>query len=177
SSLGENVGMGQNVDQIHQAFMNSEHHRENILDAGFNQVGIGVIVVDGGMFVTEDFLYAKGGPVTARPTPVAHPVVKKPARAPAPSSRVAAAPKKVTPSSTSPPATAAPSSPAPPTTESTGVVTALDPVASAHAAAAATVKPRAAGASGAAALAAALGVLLLLSAAGGHVVVRRRNQS
>ena len=173
SSLGENVGMGQGVGQVHDAFMNSQHHRENILDVGFNQVGIGVIVVDGGLFVTEDFLQAKGGPASARPTPVAHPVVKKAPAAKAPSNKVAAGPKKVaSPPPASPPATTAPPSTVPPTTEPAGVVTALEPVA--PVAAPAKINPHTTGLSSSSMLLGVFGVVLLLGAAGGHVVIRRR---
>src|SRR5439155_9289249 len=110
------------VASIHNAFMNSEHHRDNILYAKFNQVGIGVIVSGETIFVTEDFLGANGGPASARPTPVAHPAAKKPASAPKPSNRVAsaAAPRPAVPVA-SPPTTAAP----PPPPSPTGVVTAL----------------------------------------------------
>jgi len=174
SSLGENVGMGQAVGQIHDAFMASEHHRENILDTGFNQVGIGVIVVGGEMFVSEEFLQAKGGPVTARPTPVAHPVVTK-AAAPKTTNKVAAAPKKVSASPSTapaPPSTAAPTSTAPPTTEAAGVVASLEsePVTAAPA----EIVPRHASTHEGTALAAVAGILLLLGAAAGHVIVRRR---
>lgn len=87
SSLGENVGMGGSVASIHQAFMNSAGHRENILDPGFNQVGIGVIVAGDTVFVTEDFLHSKSAG-SARPTPVPHPTVVKP-----PSTHHTSAPK------------------------------------------------------------------------------------
>lgn len=53
--LGENVGVGPDVDSLHRAFMNSEGHRHNILLSHFNQVGIGVYVDDGIIYVTEVF--------------------------------------------------------------------------------------------------------------------------
>ena len=40
--LGENVGAGQTVTSLHQAFMNSPSHRSNVLDRGFRHVGVGV---------------------------------------------------------------------------------------------------------------------------------------
>jgi hypothetical protein len=169
SSIGENVGMGGSAASVHDAFMNSPHHRDNILDTSFNQVGIGVIVNGSTLFVTEDFLQAKGGPVTARPTPVAHPVVKKAPAAPAPI-RVASAPKKAVagPPSTAPPVTTAPT-PAP---ESPGVVMAvpLDPV---PAASPATAKRPVDAEGSSLAWAAVLGAVLLAGAAGGHVAARR----
>jgi hypothetical protein len=55
-AVGENVGEGPNVDDIHTAFMNSPDHRANILDHDFTQVGIGVVVDKNGIiWVTEVF--------------------------------------------------------------------------------------------------------------------------
>ena len=55
-AVGENVGEGPTVDDIHQAFMNSPEHRDNILDHDFTQVGVGVTVDGHGtVWVTEDF--------------------------------------------------------------------------------------------------------------------------
>lgn len=72
-SLGENVGMGPDCAEIHQAFMNSSSHRRNILDAKFNYVGVGVVIAsDGTIFVTEVFMQAAasggGGGSTTTPT-------------------------------------------------------------------------------------------------------------
>ena len=39
--VGENVGYGPNVEDLHQAFMNSNSHRANILDGSYTQVGVG----------------------------------------------------------------------------------------------------------------------------------------
>ena len=41
--LGENVGMGGNIAQIHTAYMNSPGHRANILDPAYNQVGTAAV--------------------------------------------------------------------------------------------------------------------------------------
>ena len=65
-SLGENVGMGPTCDDIHTAFMNSTHHRENILDPSFNYVGVGVVIAsDGTIYVTEVFMQAASSGSTA----------------------------------------------------------------------------------------------------------------
>src|SRR2546423_3390471 len=59
TKVGENVGMGKfvGVTGLHQAFMNSPHHRDNILDPVYNYVGIGVEhSSDGTMYVTEQFM-------------------------------------------------------------------------------------------------------------------------
>jgi len=41
--LGENVGMGGSIDQIHVAYMNSPGHKANVLDPSFNQVGTAAV--------------------------------------------------------------------------------------------------------------------------------------
>lgn len=41
--LGENVGMGGSIDQIHTAYMNSPGHRANILDPTFTQIGTAAV--------------------------------------------------------------------------------------------------------------------------------------
>jgi hypothetical protein len=64
-AVGENVGEGPSVGDIHQAFMNSPEHRSNILDHDFTQVGVGVSVdKDGIIWVTEDFRQPMGSTST-----------------------------------------------------------------------------------------------------------------
>lgn len=41
--LGENVGRGGTISQVHVAYLNSPGHRKNILDPSFNQVGAGAV--------------------------------------------------------------------------------------------------------------------------------------
>jgi hypothetical protein len=53
--IGENVGVGYDVGGLHQAFMNSPGHRDNIM-GGYNRVGIGVVHADGKTWVTVRFL-------------------------------------------------------------------------------------------------------------------------
>jgi uncharacterized protein YkwD len=86
-AVGENVGEGPTVDDIHTAFMHSTEHRANILDHDFTQVGVGVTVDSHGVvWVTEDFRQPMGSSSssgtsrtttqhTARPAsrPVSHP--------------------------------------------------------------------------------------------------------
>ena len=67
-AVGENVGEGPSVSDIHTAFMNSPEHRANILDHDFTQVGVGVAVDKNGIvWVTEDFRQpmSSGGSPTA----------------------------------------------------------------------------------------------------------------
>lgn len=54
--LGENVGRGGNIETLHQAFMDSPGHRANILRAGYDAVGVGVVWEDGVPYVVEVFM-------------------------------------------------------------------------------------------------------------------------
>jgi uncharacterized protein YkwD len=91
--VGENVGRGPNVDRIHAAFMASAGHRRNILDPEWTEVGVGVEVVDGGLWVTELFRLPAGAsappPPPPPPAPAADPA---PASEPAPSAAPASTP-------------------------------------------------------------------------------------
>jgi len=94
--VGENVGRGPSVDAIHTAFMNSSSHRANIVGADWTQIGIGVEVSGGVVWVTQ--VFRKPTAAAAEPAPE-----PEPAPAPAP------APAPVDPA----PAPAAPADPAP----------------------------------------------------------------
>ncbi|WP_059103981.1 CAP domain-containing protein [Shouchella shacheensis] len=48
NTAGENLAGNQTVDAAHQALMNSQGHRENILSSNYTEVGIGI--VDGGPY-------------------------------------------------------------------------------------------------------------------------------
>ena len=54
--LGENVGMGGSVDGLHNAFVASPHHYENLVDPAFTQVGIGIAMSGSTIFVAEEFM-------------------------------------------------------------------------------------------------------------------------
>jgi Cysteine-rich secretory protein family len=57
SKVAENVGCGDgNADALHDAFMNSPHHRTNILDPAFDSVGVGVFMNGETMFVSVEFV-------------------------------------------------------------------------------------------------------------------------
>jgi len=71
-SIGENVGVGSSVAGLHQALMNSQGHRDNILGA-WTYVTVGVVVQNGRVWVTQNFIR------TATP----HALVPSPAPAPA----------------------------------------------------------------------------------------------
>lgn len=53
--LGENVGVGGTVDSLHDAFMGSPAHRENIMRSSFRHVGVGTFTRNGRLWVTVIF--------------------------------------------------------------------------------------------------------------------------
>lgn len=53
---GENVGAGLSMRGLFDAFMDSEGHRDNILEHRFRRVGIGVYAHDGFLWVTMIFV-------------------------------------------------------------------------------------------------------------------------
>jgi hypothetical protein len=55
TALAENVGRGGSVASLHSAFMNSSGHRQNLLDARFTEVGIGVERRGTTVWVTQVF--------------------------------------------------------------------------------------------------------------------------
>jgi hypothetical protein len=99
--LGENVGVGPSVKGLHAAFVASPHHYENLVDSAFTHVGIGVVTVNGTIYVSEMFMQLTSRPATKAVTP------RPPA--PAPSPRPVPAPSKPTLRPT--PKPAAPSTP------------------------------------------------------------------
>ena len=61
--FAENVAWGgapegyevESIEGVHRALMASPSHRDNLLNPVFDQVGIGVVLVDGILYVTQDF--------------------------------------------------------------------------------------------------------------------------
>jgi hypothetical protein len=53
----ENVARTEFIEDVHLALMGSSGHRANILSAGYNAVGIGVVEEKGRIYVTQDFLF------------------------------------------------------------------------------------------------------------------------
>lgn len=84
SAIGENVGRGQDVSSIHNAFMNSSSHRANILSTTFTEVGVGTArASDGELFVSQVFRKPNGASVYTPPPPPRpqpKPVYRAPAR-------------------------------------------------------------------------------------------------
>jgi uncharacterized protein YkwD len=69
STLGENVGVGNWVGELHDAFMASHGHRDNILYSGFTHVGVGVVIdKNNRMWVTVIF-EGRTDPGTTMPMP------------------------------------------------------------------------------------------------------------
>lgn len=67
--LGENVGVGGNVDAIHAGFVASPTHYANLVDAAYTKVGFGIVRPDARIFVVEVFMLpASAAP--AAPAPV-----------------------------------------------------------------------------------------------------------
>ena len=55
--LGENVGTGWSLEQVHTAFMNSPSHRANVLDPRFQFYGVGVTIDGNGRYwVVHEFM-------------------------------------------------------------------------------------------------------------------------
>ena len=106
--VGENVGMGPNVDLIEDAFLKSPHHYENIIDPSYNIAGIGAIKGDDGrMYVVQVFANVVSqasaakppapsvAPQTAVATPSTAPATKVSSQAPAPAAPAAPKPHPV----------------------------------------------------------------------------------
>jgi hypothetical protein len=56
STIAENVaGSGQSPAAIHEAWMNSPHHRANLLNPQLTAIGIAVIGTPGALYAVEDF--------------------------------------------------------------------------------------------------------------------------
>jgi hypothetical protein len=107
--LGENVGMGPAVESIEAAFENSPHHLANMLDPAFTYIGVGVVDVDGYLFVTEDYKSGATAVRAATATPASAPVTAAPRRV---TPVTAPAPRPAPPTTVAPP-------PPPPTTSTT----------------------------------------------------------
>lgn len=107
--LGENVGMGGTVEGLHQAFVASLKHYENLVDPEFTYVGVGVVHVNGTIYVSEMFMKMASQPAPApAPTAVTPAPAPPPPPPPAPTPRPAPAPAPV------PAALEAPAPPPPP---------------------------------------------------------------
>lgn len=65
--LGENVGTGTDVGGLFEAFLNSPVHYANMVDPGFESVGVGVVRADSGQqFVSMTFMTGGSAPKMVR---------------------------------------------------------------------------------------------------------------
>ena len=74
TKLGENVGVGYDVDGLMQAFINSPSHYRNLVDPDWTHVGVGVTYAsDGRIYTTHNFMAAgrRRGAAAARPAAAA----------------------------------------------------------------------------------------------------------
>ena len=53
--IAENVAQGQSVDQLHEEWMNSPHHKANILDPNITSIGVAIVRRGDTLFAVEDF--------------------------------------------------------------------------------------------------------------------------
>lgn len=116
TKLGENVGVGYDVDGLMQAFINSSAHYKNLVDPAWNYLGVGVVVTpDGRMWTTHNFM--------AKPAPAPPPAAPAPKPAPKPAPTQSPNPGKATPAAAAPTTTAPPPPPEPhPTAQRVGAV-------------------------------------------------------
>jgi hypothetical protein len=61
STIAENVAEGPSAENIHRQWMNSQAHRDNLLDPQLDTVGIAVVDRNGTLFAVEDFSTAVVG--------------------------------------------------------------------------------------------------------------------
>jgi hypothetical protein len=77
TKLGENVGVGGDVGSLFQAFVNSQHHFENMIDPAFQWVGLGVAYGNGRMWVAMEFMTGPAPPAPP-PPPATHATAANP---------------------------------------------------------------------------------------------------
>jgi hypothetical protein len=137
--LGENVGVGPNVDAVMDAFIKSGGHYANIMDPAFTRVGVGVVWVGDAMYTTHRFMRLAGDPSVDAPrqdpapapqpdAPAPDPAPSEPAKAPVTTKRPARETAAATNASEDTQPVAAPASP--PTTTTTTPAPAPPPPAS-----------------------------------------------
>ena len=68
-TVAENVGRGKSVRTIHDAFMDSPGHVENILWRSLNQIGVGITWDGAMMYVSQVFAERSGSAKTRSVTP------------------------------------------------------------------------------------------------------------
>jgi uncharacterized protein YkwD len=78
--VGENIAKGgpaTPTGQLHNAWMQSDEHRANMLSRGFTRIGIGAFCADGAIWLVQDFgRLSTQGPPPSSPLPPAQPVAR-----------------------------------------------------------------------------------------------------
>ncbi len=116
TKLGENVGVGPDVDSLMQAFIDSPAHYRNLVDPDWNYVAVGVtLAADGQIYTTHNFMARADSAPPASPPPSPPPAAPRPPGTPQTTTTAA-------PTTTAPPAPPAPH----PTSERVTAV--LDPL-------------------------------------------------
>jgi uncharacterized protein YkwD len=92
--IGENVGVGPDVQAVHNAFMSSPGHKSNVVYKTYNAIGVGIVTgKDGSIFVAHVFAEippaatqpsVAASPQAAAPKAVVAPIPSQPAPAPEP---------------------------------------------------------------------------------------------
>ena len=112
--LGENVGMGGSVDGLHDAFVASVHHYENLVDPAFSHVGIGIAVTGKTIYVAEMFMQLMPSKTPVVSTPITtSPTAPRVTTTTAPRVTTTTAPRVTTTTAPRPTTTTAPKAPAP----------------------------------------------------------------
>jgi uncharacterized protein YkwD len=74
TKIGENVGMGGDLDDIQDKFIASPKHYANLVDPVWDHMAIGIFQAsDGTYFVTQHFEHLRNPPPFHRPTTTSHP--------------------------------------------------------------------------------------------------------
>ncbi len=97
--VGENVGVGGDVDSLFDAFVASPLHYANLVDPDFRYVGIGVTFANGKLWTTHRFMALADIPTTTTAPPTTLPPTTAPPPPTAPTTAV------TTPPTTPPPTT------------------------------------------------------------------------
>ncbi len=115
--IGENVGVGEDVNSVHDAFMASPGHKANIVHRDYTVIGTGVAIgKDGSVFVAQVFARVQGSSASTKAAAPAPAKVAPKAATPAPAvvAALEETPQPTTSVSAAPVATA-PVAPADPT--------------------------------------------------------------
>jgi uncharacterized protein YkwD len=81
-TLGENVGVGPDLESVHRAFLGSSSHRHTLLGAAYERIGLGVVRRGGEVYVTQVFATRPGYGYAAPASRPASDVVTRPASRP-----------------------------------------------------------------------------------------------